>query len=85
MSVFYKKDALSVWKNLGKHFEVRLVMRLNYKDGHKTHYASRTNYLGSSLNIVASNQSRSWRAKLLVPYKENVKEIQRLNCYATNL
>ena len=45
MSVFYKKDALSVWTNLGKHFEVRLVMRLNYKDGHKTPYASRTNYL----------------------------------------
>ena len=27
--------------NLGKHFVVRLVMRLKSKDGHKTHYASR--------------------------------------------
>ena len=34
-------DALSVWTNLGKHFVVRLVMNLWYKDGHKTHYASR--------------------------------------------
>ena len=25
---FYTKDALSVWTNLGKHFVVRLVMRL---------------------------------------------------------
>ena len=38
---FYTKDALSVRTNFGKHFEVRLVMRLKYKDGRKTHYASR--------------------------------------------
>ena len=37
---FYTKDALSVRTNFGKHFEVRLVMRLKYKDGRKTHYAS---------------------------------------------
>ena len=38
---FYTKDALSVWTNLDKHFVVRMVLRLKYKDGHKTHYASR--------------------------------------------
>ena len=38
---FYTKDALTVWTNLGKHFVVRLVLRLKYKDEHKTHYASR--------------------------------------------
>ena len=38
---FYTKDALFVWVNFGKHSVVRLVMRLKYKDGHKTHYASR--------------------------------------------
>ena len=38
---FYTDDALSLWTNLIKHFVVRLVMRLYYKDGHKTHYASR--------------------------------------------
>ena len=38
---FYSKDALSVWTNLGKYFVVGLVMRLKYKDGNKTHYASR--------------------------------------------
>ena len=36
---FYSTVALSVWTNLGKHFVVRMVMRLKYKDGHKTHYA----------------------------------------------
>ena len=41
MAVFILEDALSVWTNLGKHFVVRLVMRLKYKDEHKTHYASR--------------------------------------------
>ena len=25
---FYTKDALSVWTNLGKHFVIRLVLRL---------------------------------------------------------
>ena len=39
--LFYTKDALSVWTNLGKYFVVRLVLCLKYKDGHKTHYASR--------------------------------------------
>ena len=38
---FYTKGALSVWTNLSKFFVVRLVMRLKYKDGHKTHYVSR--------------------------------------------
>ena len=38
---FYTKDALFVWANLGKHSLVHLVMRLKYKDGHNTHYASR--------------------------------------------
>ena len=38
---FYTKDELSVWTNLGKHFVVRLVMRLKCKDGRETHYASR--------------------------------------------
>ena len=38
---FYTKDALSVWTNLGQHFVVRLVMRLKYKDAHKTHYVSK--------------------------------------------
>ena len=28
LAVFMPKDALSVWTNLGKHFVVRLVMRL---------------------------------------------------------
>ena len=45
MAVFYTKDALSVSTNWSKHFETRLVTRLNYKDRHKTHYASRTNYM----------------------------------------
>ena len=38
---FYTKDALFVWANLGKHSAVHLVMPLKYKDGYKTHYASR--------------------------------------------
>ena len=38
---FYTKDELTVWTNLGQHFVVRLVLRLKYKDGRKTHYASR--------------------------------------------
>ena len=37
----YNKDALSVLTNSGKHSVVRLLMRLKYKDGQKTHYASR--------------------------------------------
>ena len=45
---FYTKDALSVQTNLGKHFVVRLVMRLKYKDGHKTHYESRRNTFRSA-------------------------------------
>ena len=38
---FYTEDALFVWVNLGKHSVVHLVMRFKYKDGYKTHYASR--------------------------------------------
>ena len=37
---FYTTVALSVWANLGKHLVVRMVLRLKYKDGYKTHYAS---------------------------------------------
>ena len=37
---FYTKDALFVWANLGKHPVVHLVMRVKYKDRHKTHYVS---------------------------------------------
>ena len=33
---------------LGQGFIIRLVMRLQYKDGHKTHYASRRTMLGYS-------------------------------------
>ena len=43
-SRFYTKEALSAWTNLGKRFVIRLVMCLDssiYKDGCKTHYASR--------------------------------------------
>ena len=35
-----RRLALSVWTNSGKHFVVRLVMRLKYKEGQKTHYVS---------------------------------------------
>ena len=38
MAVFILEDALD---ELGQTFVVRLVMRLKYKDGHKTYYASR--------------------------------------------
>ena len=39
---FYTKDADIIrLDELGKHFVVRLVIRLKYKDGHKTHYAYR--------------------------------------------
>ena len=42
----YTRGALSVWTNLDT-FVVRLVMRLQYKDGHKTnYYASRRTILG---------------------------------------
>ena len=41
MAVFYTKDALSVSTNWSKHFEARLVTRLNYKDRH----TPRTNYM----------------------------------------
>ena len=41
----YTRDTLSVWTNLDT-FVVRLVMRLQYKDGHKTSYASRRTILG---------------------------------------
>ena len=48
---FYTKDELSVWTNLGKHFVVRLVMRLKCKDGRETHYASRrTTFRSASFN-----------------------------------
>lgn len=33
-------DALSMWSNLGKYFEVLLITRLRYKHGRKTHNAS---------------------------------------------
>ena len=40
---FTAKDACSVWT-----FVVCLVMRLEYKEGHKTHYASRRTILRTS-------------------------------------
>ena len=59
------KDALSVWTDLGKNFVVRLVMRLKYKDGHKTHYASkRTTFRSASFNTYDSSSRRIMR---LVP------------------
>jgi len=45
ISCFYTKEALSVWTNLGKHFVVRLVTHLKYKDWHKTRECVQTNYL----------------------------------------
>ena len=38
---FYTRGRIIRLDELGQHFVVRLVMRLNYKDGHKTHFASR--------------------------------------------
>ena len=39
---FYTRDALYIrLDELGQAFIVRLVMPPQYKDGHKTHYASR--------------------------------------------
>ena len=46
---FYTIVSLSFWTNLGKHFVVRLVIRLWYKDQHKAHYASgRTSFRSAS-------------------------------------
>ena len=54
---FYTNDALSVWTNLGRHFVVRLVMRLHYKDGYKTHYASRkTTFRSASFKTYFEGQ-----------------------------
>ena len=38
---FYIKDVFIRLDELGQTFVVRLVMRLQYKDGHKTHYPSK--------------------------------------------
>ena len=65
--VNYTKDALSVWRNLGKHFVLRLVMRLQYKDGHKTHYASRRTTFGERRSRRASKESSSRRLMHLEP------------------
>ena len=65
MAVFTLHVALTAWANLGKHFVVRLVMRLKYKDEHKTHYASkRTTFRSASLKTFDSSSRRIMR---LVP------------------
>ena len=73
ISCFYTKEALSVWTNLGKHFVVRLVMRLKYKDWHKTQYTSRRTAFRSAFfktyfkgNWVRLSSSR--RIMRLVPF-----------------
>ena len=40
LAVFILQSQVN-WTNLGKHFVLRLVMRLRYNYGHKTYYASR--------------------------------------------
>ena len=48
---FDTKKALFVWANLGKNSVVHMVMRLQYKDGHNTLYASRrTTFRCTSFN-----------------------------------
>ena len=66
---FYTTVALSIWTNLGKHFVVRLDMRLKYKDGHKTHYVSRraTSVVGRSRRITKDSSSRRIMRLSLVP------------------
>ena len=55
---FYTTVSLSVWTNLGKHFVVRLVMRLWYEDQHKTHYASgRTTFRSASFKTSSKDSS----------------------------
>ena len=62
---FYTTVALSVWANLGKHLVVRMVLRLKYKDGHKTHYAS--GRIIVRLERRTSKGSSSERIMRLVP------------------
>ena len=62
---FYTTVALSVWANLGKHLVVRMVLRLKYKDGHKTHYASGRIII--RLERRTSKGSSSERIMRLVP------------------
>ena len=45
---FYTRDAFIRLDELGQAFVVRLVMFPQYKDGHKTHYASRRTMFDSS-------------------------------------
>ena len=51
---------------LGQTFVIRLVTRLKYKDGHKTHYASGRTFLGS-LEWRTTKGSSSGRIMRLVP------------------
>ena len=63
---FCTKDALSFWTNLNKYFVVRLVMRLKYKDGRKTHYRLRLPFVvRRSRRITKDSSSR--RIMHLVP------------------
>ena len=45
MAVFIYKGRIILLDELGQAFVVRPVMRLKYKDGHKTHYASGRTFL----------------------------------------
>ena len=45
---FYTRGRIIRLDELGKTFVVRLVMRLKYKDRHKTHYASGRTFHGNT-------------------------------------
>ena len=52
---------------LGQTFVVRLVMRLQYKDGHKTHYASGRTFLEIRFERRTTKGSSSGQIIRLVP------------------
>ena len=52
---------------LGQTFVVCLVMRLKYKDGHKTHYESRRTTFRSTFRRRISKESSSRRTMRLEP------------------
>ena len=66
---FYTKDALSVWANLGKIFEVRLFILLKYKNGFKTRRIMRLDKLSYKIRLEqrTTKGSLSERIMHLVP------------------
>ena len=66
MAVFYAKDALSVWTNLGKHLLFSWLYVSSIKDGH-TYYASGQTLFEIRLERRTTKGSSFGRIMRLVP------------------